>query len=263
MPQFAHLPLLLKPVGDGKLSKRDGEALGFPVFPLAWKDESRGVDIPGFREQGYLPEALLNFLALLGWNPGTEQEIFSLEELIEAFSLDRIGKSGTRFDIQKANWFNHQYLQEKPVSWFKSEISSLLGRDLNDDELSLWVQLVRERCSFPQEIWSMIAGLLDMPKEIDHNLLKEKWNADATAGLKVFIASMESIDDWSATGIKSSFSQVVEASGFKSGKLFLPLRIAMTGKAAGPDLMLFMQLFGKADSIKRLQSSLNQIEQSI
>jgi glutamyl-tRNA synthetase len=259
MPQFAHLPLLLKPVGDGKLSKRDGEALGFPVFPLSWVDENRNVEIPGFREKGYLPEALLNFLALLGWNPGTEQEIFTLDELVQAFSLDRIGKSGTRFDIQKANWFNHHYLQQKPVDWFKAELTTVIGNDLSEEELELWVRLVRERCSFPQEMSRMISDLLEMPSVFDTELIKEKWNSDANSGLNCFLDQINTISDWNAAAIKDGFTRIIEAAGLKPGKLFLPLRIAMTGGTAGPDLMLFIQLLGREGCARRLAESLRQI----
>jgi glutamyl-tRNA synthetase len=259
MPQFAHLPLLLKPVGDGKLSKRDGEALGFPVFPLSWTDESRQVEIPGFREKGYLPEALLNFLALLGWNPGTEQELFTLDELVQAFSLERIGKSGTRFDIQKANWFNHHYLQQKPADCFRDELETIIGRSLSVEELGLWVQLVRERCTFPQEMTSMISQLLSMPADFDPDLIKEKWNPDAASGLTAFLEQMSTIPDWNAASIKEGFSRITEAAGLKPGKLFLPLRIAMTGSTAGPDLMLFIQLLGREGSFRRLAESLKRL----
>lgn len=263
MPKFAHLPLLLKPVGDGKLSKRDGEALGFPVFPLSWKDEIRNVEIPGFKEKGYLPEALINFLALLGWNPGTEQELFSLEELVQAFSLDRIGKSGTRFDIQKANWFNHHYLQQKPAEWFRSGIEASTGRSLSGSELLLWVQLVRERCSFQHEMMDMIESLLKFPSSFSSDLIREKWNPDALAGLREFLNQMDSISDWSASSIKEGFTRIAENAGRKAGKLFLPLRIAITGNAAGPDLMLFMQLIGRENCIARLEQSLRLIESVI
>lgn len=256
MPRFAHLPLLLKPAGDGKLSKRDGEVFGFPVFPISWKDDSSGKEIPGFRENGYLPEALLNFLALLGWNPGTEQEIFSLEELIKAFSLERIGKSGTRFDIQKANWFNHHYLQKKPFSYFREGISSLTRNPLSEENLQLWVQLVRERCNFEHEMLAIIGSLLNFNGEAEEQILKEKWNADAASGLQAFYNSMQEIPFWQADEIKKSFSEITEQAGFKPGKLFLPLRIAMTGAAAGPDLMLFMQIIGKEACAGRLAAAL-------
>ena len=256
MPQFAHLPLLLKPVGDGKLSKRDGEALGFPVFPLSWMDESRNVEIPGFREKGYLPEALLNFLAFLGWNPGTEQELFGMDELVQAFSLDRIGKSGTRFDIQKANWFNHQYLQQKSDDWFKDGIENVLGSPVPAETLSKWVSLVKERCTFPYEIYEMISNLTHFNGEVDQNLLKEKWHADASAGLEVFLSCIDSVGSWTAAEIKLAFTAAVEGAGFKSGKLLLPLRIAITGKGAGPDLMLFMELVGRDECAIRLRNAL-------
>jgi glutamyl-tRNA synthetase len=263
MPRFAHLPLLLKPVGDGKLSKRDGEALGFPVFPLSWMDESRNVEIPGFREKGYLPEALLNFLAFLGWNPGTEQELFSLDELVHAFSLERIGKSGTRFDILKANWFNHHYLQQKSDDWFKSGIEDVLDLPVPAETLSKWVALVKERCTFPNDVYEMISNLTHFNGEVDQNLLKEKWHGDASAGLDIFLNNIDSVGLWSAAEIKLAFTTAVEGAGFKSGKLLLPLRIAITGKGAGPDLMLFMELVGRNECAIRLRNALKRFPELI
>jgi glutamyl-tRNA synthetase len=257
MPAFAHLPLLLKPVGDGKLSKRDGEAFGFPVFPLSWKDEEKNKEIPGFREKGYLPEALLNFLALLGWNPGTEQEIFSLQELTEAFSLERIGKSGTRFDIQKANWFNHHYLQEKPFGYFRKSLTEAAGEALNDEKLELWVKLVKERCSFEEEMAAIISELSHFNGHTEAGLLREKWNEDSYSGLSNFLGKIQEIEEWTAVAIKTGFTRIAEDAGFKAGKLFLPLRISMTGNTAGPDLMLFMELIGREECRKRLEKCLD------
>lgn len=256
MPAFAHLPLLLKPVGDGKLSKRDGEAFGFPVFPLSWKDESRQTEIPGFREKGYLPEALINFLAFLGWNPGTEQEFYSLEELTDAFSLERIGKSGTRFDIQKANWYNHHYLQQKPAEYFQKGIETATGKKLSSGELELWIKLVRERCSFEHEMQEMISDLIHFDGKPASQLLQEKWSPDAARALDIFAHNADRIREWNSDEIKSGFSGLMEESGFKSGKLFLPLRIALTGSAAGPDLMLFMQLIGRDEVVTRLRRAI-------
>jgi glutamyl-tRNA synthetase len=256
MPQFAHLPLLLKPSGDGKLSKRDGEALGFPVFPISWTDEDRQLLIPGFKEKGYLPEALINFLAFLGWNPGTEREFFSLSDLIDAFSIERIGKSGTRFDIQKANWFNHHYLQSKADAYFKPELEKILGKELNPDELSLWIKLVKERCSFEWEMLDMISALVQFDGGVDASLLQEKWNNEVAHALELFAGSCDNISFSAADQIKAGFSEVLEANAFKPGKLLLPLRIALTGRTAGPDLMLFMQLIGPLACKNRLETAI-------
>jgi glutamyl-tRNA synthetase len=201
-------------------------------------------------------DLLLNFLAFLGWNPGTEQELFSIDELVQAFSLDRIGKSGTRFDIQKANWFNHQYLQQKSDEWFKDGIENVLGSPVHAETLSKWVALVKERCTFPYDIYEMISNLTHFNGEVDHNLLKEKWHADASAGLEVFLSCIDSVGSWTAAEIKLAFTAAVEGAGFKSGKLLLPLRIAMTGKGAGPDLMLFMELVGRDECAIRLRNAL-------
>jgi len=218
MPQFAHLPLLLKPSGDGKLSKRDGEAHGFPVFPLEWFDVQKDRMIPGFREEGYLPEALLNFLALLGWNPGTEQEMFSIEELIEAFSLDRIGKAGTRFDIQKARWFNHHYLQQKPDSFFMESIQPLISHFAtgnSDDSLEKWVKLVKERSTFLSDVVSEIKAIIESPASYDETVVSSKWSEDARKGLSYFAGNLYALQDWRADEIKIFFNSSLESIGIK------------------------------------------------
>lgn len=261
MPQFAHLPLLLKPVGDGKLSKRDGEAHGFPVFPLAWHDVEKGRTISGFREEGYLPEALLNFLALLGWNPGTEQEIFSLDELVEAFSMDRIGKSGTRFDIQKARWFNHHYLQEKPDDFFAEWVKSAViqsGVKWNDNDLGLWVQLVKSRSTFPQDLSNEILSVAPFPTEYDPTVMAGKWNAEMHKGISVLPESLGAMENWTGENVKHQIHIALESAGFKPGKLMQLIRVAITGKGAGPDLMTLIQLLGKEETLRRLTAFLEQ-----
>lgn len=260
MPQFAHLPLLLKPVGDGKLSKRDGEAHGFPVFPLAWHDAEKGRIISGFREEGYLPEALLNFLALLGWNPGTEQEIFSLEELVSAFSMERIGKSGTRFDIQKAKWFNQHYLQERPDSFFEpivKEAVEAAGLTWRSQDLGLWVQLVKSRSTFPQDLASEINSVAPFPLNYDEGVISGKWNPDMQKAVAILPLALEQLSEWSADAVKHTLHATLEAAGHKPGKLMQLIRTAITGKGAGPDLMTLIQLLGKEETLKRLNAFLH------
>ncbi len=259
MPLFAHLPLLLKPEGDGKLSKRDGMLHGFPVFPLSWTDAETGNVISGFREEGYLPEALINFLAFQGWNPGTEQEIFSIGELIEAFSLERIGKSGTRFDIQKAKWFNHHYLQQKPDVFFAEAISKVLepcGLWKEGKKLGAWVNLVKSRSSFVADMLTEIRQIATWPVAPDEETLKSKWNEDAKRGLIAFSDLLAEREDWSAEELKSVFQSEMEKLGIKPGKVLPNLRMALTGKAAGPDLMTIAEVLGGTISAQRMRDSL-------
>jgi glutamyl-tRNA synthetase len=194
MPQFAHLPLLLKPDGNGKLSKRDGDKLGFPVFPLDWTDPFSGEKSSGFREQGYLPDAFLNFLAFLGWNPGDERELFTLEELVEAFTVERIGKSGTKFDIAKAKWYNEQYLKTKPTS----ELAAFLiadakkeGVDVPSDKIDSIVTLVKDRVTFPAELWKESRFIIVAPGSFDEEIASKKWNTDAAKLLGAYAVARD------------------------------------------------------------------------
>lgn len=259
IPQFAHLPLLLKPVGDGKLSKRDGEAHGFPVFPLQWFDAEKGRTIQGFKEEGYLPEALINFLALLGWNPGTEQEIFSLEGLVEAFSMERIGKAGTRFDIQKAKWFNHHYLQQKESSYFESPVRNIVEPLLGpctELKLEKWVNLVKERSTFLSDMLSEIMAIAEEPSGYDDSVVASKWNEEAKRGLTFFDSQIQSLEIWEAAPIKEFFTQTIESQGIKPGKVLQPLRLVMTGKGNGPDLMTILELLGKEVVSARIRKAI-------
>jgi glutamyl-tRNA synthetase len=259
MPQFAHLPLLLKPTGDGKLSKRDGEAFGFPVFPLQWFDDQRGINIAGYKEEGYLPEALLNFLALLGWNPGTEQEMFSLEELVEAFSIDRIGKAGTRFDIQKAKWFNHHYLQLRPDSYFVESVRPIVveaGLNSTDENLSKWIHLVKDRSTFLKDVVTEIQAVVTPPDLYDETIVASKWNEDARKGLSHFAQSLQNLADWDAASIKHFFNTEMEGLGIKPGKVLQLLRVVLTGTGAGPDLMTIIELLGKEEAAGRINKAL-------
>jgi len=259
MPQFAHLPLLLKPTGDGKLSKRDGEAHGFPVFPLQWFDDQRGIQISGYKEEGYLPEALLNFLALLGWNPGTEQEMFSVEELVGAFSIDRIGKAGTRFDIQKAKWFNHHYLQLRPDSYFVESVRHVVeqaGLNASEDTISKWIHLVKERSTFLKDVVSEIQAIVSSPEGYDEALISSKWNDDARKGLSHFAGRLATLADWQPNSIKNFFTIEMESLGIKPGKVLQLLRVVITGKGAGPDLMTIIELLGKEETSGRINKAL-------
>lgn len=264
MPEFAHLPLLLKPDGNGKLSKRDAEKHGFPIFPLNWTDPASGKMAIGFKESGYLADALLNFLAFLGWNPGDHREIFHMEELIHAFSVDRIGKSGTKFDINKAKWFNEQYLKAKP----DEELAGYLLQDLKKEGLELEqekankiVALVKERAVFPADLWKEGKFLVVAPQEFDEAIVAKKWNPAAVSVLSAYKNKLVSFgEEFTAESAKSLLQASAEESGIKLGKVMQAVRLAVTGVSAGPDLMEIFVIIGKEEVIKRIDFALNTLK---
>lgn len=255
MPQFAHLPLLLKPEGNGKLSKRDAELGGFPVFPLEWISPE-GVKAIGFREEGYLKEALINFLAFLGWNPGTEQEIFSMDELIEAFSLERINKAGAKFDINKAKWYNEQYLRQRS----DEDLAQTYLADFDADKAVKIVHLFKERVTFPQQITQEAKALFTAPTSYDEAVVASKWNDDAKKGIAAFKDALPAIENFVADDIKHALVAELEKLGIKMGKVMQALRVAVTGVGAGPDLMLSMEIMGKNEVITRLTTALEKLQ---
>jgi glutamyl-tRNA synthetase len=251
-PQFAHLPLLLKPEGNGKLSKRDADLGGFPVFPMEWTDPQTGAVSKGFKQEGYLPEATLNFLAFLGWNPGTEQELFSLTELVEAFSLERINKAGAKFDVNKAKWFNEQYLkQQSPADLAKEYLGNL-----PNDQAIAFVGLFLDRITFPQELSNLVASFVEKPSVYDEAVIQNKWNQEASNGLALIATALPQVSVWDADSIKQAIHDCLEAGGIKMGKVMQMLRVALSGNGAGPDLMISMQLWGKDQVIDRLNTAL-------
>ena len=252
-PEFAHLPLLLKPEGNGKLSKRDGLLGNFPVFPLKWTDPFTGEQARGFREDGYLPEALVNFLAFLGWNPGTEQEIFSMSELVESFSLDKIHKAGARFMVDKAKWFNQHYLKEKS----DDELAAMIQLPASADIALKLVRLMKDRVTFPQEIVTEVPFIFEAPTAYDEEIVKSKWNDDAR---KVMDAIKEAIqnmsdEDFLAQSIHDTIFPALEAAGLKPGKVMQAFRLSITGVGKGPDLMLTLEILGKAEVIQRIEKA--------
>jgi glutamyl-tRNA synthetase len=262
MPQFAHLPLLLKPDGNGKLSKRDGDQLGFPVFPLEWQDPFTGERSSGFREKGFLPEAVVNFLAFLGWNPGTEQEIFSMEGLIEAFSIERIGKSGTKFDFQKAKWFNHYYLNQlnDAMLWAFLKPDAEAHQCIVDDAKGMRIaSLLKERATFPGDLWKEGHFLFKRPETYDATVASNRWNTDAVKVIKAFADKVETLMPFEAGEIKGAFENAAHETGIKSGKVLQALRLAVTGVGAGPDLMAIMELLGKEETKSRLNKALEDL----
>jgi glutamyl-tRNA synthetase len=264
MPQFAHLPLLLKPDGNGKLSKRDGDKLGFPVFPLNWVDPFSGEKSSGFREQGYLPDAFLNFLAFLGWNPGDERELFTLEELVGAFSMERIGKSGTKFDIAKAKWYNEQYLKTKPTA----ELAAFLvadskkdGVEVPSDKIESIINLVKDRVTFPSDLWNESKFIVIAPTGFDEEVASKKWNGEAAKLLGEYALALDSFSgDFDAVTAKSLLESTAEAEGIKLGKVMQAVRLAVTGSGAGPDLMIVFAILGRADVAKRIRFALSTLK---
>jgi glutamyl-tRNA synthetase len=256
MPGFAHLPLLLKPGGQGKLSKRDGDKLGFPVFPLDWKDPSTGEISSGYRESGYFPEAFINLLALLGWNPGTDQEIFTMEELIRNFSLERVHHSGARFDPEKARWFNHQYLVSADDSRLAEDLVKIVrekGFDAGTEKLARICSLVKERTAFVHEIWEQASFFFERPRSYDEKVVKKKWN-ESTPGLLQNIAGLlEETDPFEAGNLETEIKSYLEKVGIGTGTAMIPLRLALVGESRGPDLFSIMELLGREESIARIR----------
>ncbi|HCD87950.1 MAG TPA: glutamate--tRNA ligase, partial [Algoriphagus sp.] len=263
MPEFAHLPLLLKPDGNGKLSKRDGDKLGFPVFPLNWENKESGETAAGFREQGYLPEALLNFLAFLGWNPGDEREIFSKEELIEAFSIERIGKAGTKFDIAKAKWYNEQYIRTKSNQELAIQViadAAKDGMELSQEKAEAIVALTKERVTFASEIWSENKFLLIAPTSFDEQVASKKWNEDAVKVLEHYAGSIEAHSgDFDGATAKSLLENSAAAVEVKLGKVMQAVRLAVTGAGAGPDLMEIFAILGAKEVAARIKFAIESL----
>jgi glutamyl-tRNA synthetase len=262
-PRFAHLPLILKPEGKGKLSKRDGDKMGFPVFPLLWKDAISGEQSRGYREDGYFPEAFINMLALLGWNPGTEQELFTMDELIDSFDLSRVVKSGARFDPEKAKWFNRQYLQQKNAG----ELSTLLLPLLEEKgicpeltQLSRIVELVKERCEFVKDFWPQSFYFFQAPEIYDEKTIKAKWKADTGEKLLAIARLFETVEEWKNETIKETFSLFMSAKEWSFGAVMVPIRLALVGSSTGPDLFEICEIIGQYQTINRIKTAVGQIE---
>jgi len=253
-PEFAHLPLILKPTGKGKLSKRDGDKLGFPVFPLEWKDIKSGEVSRGYKEDGYFPGAMVNFLAFLGWNPGTEQELFSLEELTKAFELEKVNKSGARFDPEKIKWFNHHYIQEqsseKLAAMYKSSRSEL--SDIDNGYIALVVDLIKERATFVSDFWELSSFFFVAPSEYDEKASKKAIKDDTRGLMQELVSVIESADDSSKEAIQDAVKGWITSNEIEFGKVMMPLRLALVGALQGPDVFDIMFMIGKAESIQRI-----------
>lgn len=263
MPKFAHLPLLLKPEGNGKLSKRDGDRLGFPVFPLEWKDPKTGEISSGYRESGYLPEAVINFLALLGWNPGNDQEIISKEELIELFSLEKCSKSGAKFDYEKGKWFNHQYIQLRPNSEIAAIYYPILeekGIDAPIEYVETVVSLVKERVSFVKELWEQSFFFFQAPVLYDEKVVKKRWKEDSPVQMTELIDVIKNIDDFSAHNQETIIKTWIESKGYHLGNIMNAFRLAIVGESKGPHMFDITATIGKNETIKRLEKAINDIK---
>lgn len=251
-PEFAHLPLLLKPEGNGKLSKRDGLLGDFPVFPLEWKDPVSGEVSRGFREDGYYPEAVMNFLALLGWNPGNDQELMSGEELVDLFDIHNIQKAGARFDVNKARWFNQQYLRKKDNAVLAAE----LDREIDNPSLSAKiVELMKDRVDFVREMNAGVPFLFSAPEKYDEEVAAKKWDELAKNAMPVITGALLSLENFASQAVHDAIFGALEAAGIKPGKVMQALRLAVTGEGKGPDLMLIMEILGREETVRRIQKA--------
>lgn len=265
MPQFAHLPLILKPDGNGKLSKRDGDRLGFPVFPLEWKDPASGEISSGYREKGYESEAVVNMLALLGWHTSDNRELFSMDELIQLFSIEKISKNGAKFDPEKAKWFNHQHLMLKEPQAIAKEILPQVeakGIKTDLDFMTEIVKLIREKVNFKSEIAEKSTFFFEAPKEYDQQVISKKWNSTVAGFLSSFANSLLEMEGKSALEIESALKQSATDAGVNPGSLMQPLRVCLSGEAGGPPLFEMLVLIGIKESAKRIQFAVSSISVS-
>ena len=258
MPTFAHLPLLLKPEGKGKHSKRDGDRLGFPVFPLEWHDPKTGDISSGYRESGYFPEAVVNFLALLGWNPGTEQELFSLDELVEQFDIHKCSKSGAKFDYQKGMWFNHEYILRKSneeIARLFAPIVANNGVDESMERITKVVSMMKDRVSFVKELWPLCSFFFIAPLEYDEKTVKKRWKADSAKVMTELAEVLEGIDDFSVEGQEPIVMKWVEEKGYKLGDVMNAFRLALVGIGKGPGMFDISAFLGKEETLARLRKA--------
>lgn len=263
MPGFAHMPLTLKPDGKGKLSKRDGDRLGFPVFPLEWTNPETGEKSSGYRESGYFPEAFVNMLAFLGWNPGTRQEIFSMEELIEAFSLERVVKAGSRFDPEKARWFNHHYLQLKGNSELAEQFLKILaekGIKADQQLVQRIVELVKERANFISELWDHSFFFFQPPETYDQKVVKKGWKDQTPLIMDELINLLSGVNDFTASSTETIVKEWIASKGLGMGEVMNPFRLLIVGALMGPHLFDIIEIIGRDETLKRIRRGLKQIK---
>jgi len=264
MPQFAHLPLLLKPDGNGKLSKRDGDRLGFPVFPLRWTDPKTGEVSSGYRESGYFPDAFINMLALLGWNPGTEQELFDMDGLIQAFSLEHVGKSGSKFDLEKAKWFNHQYLIQKSDKELTGLFMPVLKEkniEVCEEYVAQVIPLIKERVHFISEMWDQSWFLFVAPESYDEQIIKKRWSPEMPGILHNIIQVLKTAEPFTREHLETLVKGHIQDNNLNMGQVMNVLRLCMVGSSTGPDLLSMMALLGKDFVIPRIERAIEMIKQ--
>ncbi|WP_321334505.1 glutamate--tRNA ligase [uncultured Bacteroides sp.] len=256
MPLFAHLPLLLKPEGNGKLSKRDGDRLGFPVFPLQWNDPKTGEISSGYREEGYLPEAVINFLALLGWNPGNEKEIMSMQELIDLFDLARCSKAGAKFDYKKAMWFNHQYIQQKDNKAIAQLFIPILKEhrvEVPFEKVVMVIDMMKERVSFVKELWEVCGFFFIAPTEYDEKTIKKRWKEDSAKCLTELAGVLADIDDFSIENQEKVVMDWIEEKEYHTGNIMNAFRLALVGEGKGPHMFDISWFLGKEETLSRIK----------
>jgi len=260
MPQWAHLPLILKPDGNGKLSKRDGDRLGFPVYAMDWTDPQSGDLTKGFKEIGFLPEAFINLLAVLGWNDGTEQEIFTLDELVDKFSIERVHKGGAKFDFEKAKWFNHEWIKKLPASHYLPQVKNILladGIETGDEEKLLKVlELVKDRCTLLTDFSQQAGFFFKAPATLDEAAVKPKWDDGKKAFFNEFISRSQGLPVWDAPAIETLFKELAAEKNIKPGELQLPMRIMLVGGKFGPAVFVIAEIIGKEETISRISHAL-------
>ena len=264
MPQFVHLPLLLKPDGKGKLSKRDGDRLGFPVFPLEWKDPKTGEISSGYRESGYLPEAVINFLALLGWNPGTEQEIMSMDELIHQFSFEHCSKSGAKFDFEKGKWFNHKYLQEVPDGKLAEMYMPILAEhghaDADKAMVTKVVALVKGRINFVRDLWEQSKFFFEAPQEYAEKDVRKRWKEGMPQIMEELISVLDGIGDFSSAACEPIVLDWIAAKGYHLGNVMNAFRLTVVGECKGPHMFDITEILGKEETIRRIRKGIENIK---
>ena len=264
MPEFVHLPLLLKPVGNGKLSKRDGDKLGFPVFPLEWHDPASGAVSKGYREEGYLPEAVVNFLALLGWNPGNDQEIMSMDELISLFSFEHCSRNGAKFDFEKGKWFNHKYLSEKPDSELAALFRPILDEKgitgFSDEYVARAVGMVKSRISFVKDLWEQASFFFVAPDTFSEKDIKKRWKDDTPRIMEELIGVLENLPDFSSKPSEEIVLKWITDNGYHMGNVMNAFRLTVVGECKGPHMFDITELMGREETIRRIRRGIDLIK---
>lgn len=259
MPRFAHLPLLLKPEGKGKLSKRDGDRLGFPVFPLEWHDPKSGEVSSGYRESGYFPEAVINFLAMLGWNPGTEREMYSLDELVPLFDIEKCSKAGAKFDYKKGIWFNHEYILAKSNEEIGRLFTPIVQKHCpgeTEERVIAVTAMMKDRVNFVSELWPLCSFFFTAPESYDEKTVKKRWKEDSAAQLTELIGVLENIDDFSVEGQEKVVEEWITAKEYKLGNIMNAWRLCLVGEGKGPGMFDISAFLGKEETISRMKRAI-------